>query len=211
MSGDVQVRFCERPGVRFPRATHLVMGFQDRADAEQMMVDLKERLAKFKLQLHKGKTRLIEFGRLPALRRKTRGEQRCETFAFLGFTHYCAIIRDGRFVVKRKTQSRRMSLKLKSVRRELRRQMHEPTALQHRWLLSVLRGHYAYYGLPSNHRAMSGFRLAVTRAWYGVLRRRSQRRLAWARFLQILDRYPLPGPTITRPHVPASLCRGLPS
>jgi RNA-directed DNA polymerase len=189
----IMVRYCD----------DFVMGFQYRADAEQMMADLKERLAKFKLQLHEGKTRLIEFGRLPALRRKVRGEQRCETFAFLGFTHYCAIIRDGR-LVKRKTQSRRMSLKLKAVRRELRRQMHEPTAIQHRWLLSVLRGHYAYYGLPSNHRALSGFRYAVTRAWCGVLRRRSQRRLAWKRFLQVLDRYPLPGPTITRPRVPVS-------
>ncbi len=145
---------------------------------------------------------------ISSLSARAQSEQRCETFAFLGFTHYCAIIRDGRFVVKRKTQSRRMSLKLKNVRRELRRQMHEPTALQHRWLLSVLRGHYAYYGLPSNHRAMSGFRSATMRAWYGALRRRSQRSLGWSRFLQILDRYPLPGPTITRPRVPASSCLG---
>src|SRR5262249_4140575 len=116
-------------------------------------------------------------------------------------------IRDGRFVLKRKTQSRRLSLKLKTVRRELRRQMHEPTALQHRWLLSVLRGHYAYYGLPSNHRSMSEFHRAMTRAWYGALRRRSQRRMGSTRFLEILDRYPLPGPTITRPRVPMS-CLG---
>jgi RNA-directed DNA polymerase len=194
----VMVRYCD----------DFVMGFQDRTDAEQMLADLNERLAKFKLQLHEGKTRLIEFGRLPALRRKARGERRCEVFAFLGFTHYCATTRDGRFVVKRKTEGRRLSRKLKSVRLELRRQMHTPTARQHRWLLSVLRGHYAYYGLPSNHKTMTGFRRAVMRAWFGALRRRSQRSLGWSRFLQILDRYPLPGPTITRPRTPASTCLG---
>jgi group II intron reverse transcriptase/maturase len=195
----IMVRYCD----------DFVMGFQDRVDAEEMLTDLKERLEKFNLQLHEGKTRLIEFGRLPSLRREQRGEQRCETFAFLGFTHYCARTRDGRFVLKRKTESRRLSRKLKAVRQELHWQMHSPTAVQHRWLLSVLRGHYAYYGLPSNHRAMNAFRRALMFAWFGVLHRRSQRSLGWPRYLQILDQYPLPGPTITRPRVTSSL--GLPS
>ena len=65
------------------------MGFEKTADARRMLVDLKNRLAKFGLALHEDKTRLIEFGRLPALRRQQRGERRPETFAFLGFTHYC--------------------------------------------------------------------------------------------------------------------------
>ena len=197
----VMVRYCD----------DFVMGFADRVDAEQMVVDLKERLAKFGLRLHEEKTRLIEFGRLPSLRRAARGEPRCETFAFLGFTHYCARTRDGRFVMKRKTESRRMCRKLKVVRQELRRQMHSPTAVQHRWLLGVLRGHYAYYGLSSNHAAMSTFRYAVVFAWYCVLRRRSQRSLGWTRFVRILDQHPLPNPTITRPHVPWQLSLGLPS
>jgi hypothetical protein len=66
------------------------MGFEKAADARRMLADLKDRLAKFGLALHADKTRLIEFGRLPALRRQQRGERRPETFAFLGFTHYCA-------------------------------------------------------------------------------------------------------------------------
>jgi len=197
----VMVRYCD----------DFVMGFEDRADAQQMMVDLKERLAKFGLQLHEEKTRLIEFGRLPSLRRTARGEPRCETFAFLGFTHYCARTRDGRFVMKRKTEGRRMSRKLATVRYELRRQMHEPTAVQHRWLVALLRGHYAYYGLPSNHAAMSAYRYAIIFAWFSVLRRRSQRSLGWMRFLRILDQHPLPNPTITRPHVPRQQSLGLPS
>ena len=79
------------------------MGFESQADPRRMLSDLKERLAGFGLALHEDKTRLIEFGRLPALARQRRGERRPETFAFLGFTHYCGWTRDGRFIVKHKT------------------------------------------------------------------------------------------------------------
>lgn len=80
-------------------ADDFVMGFQYESDARRLLADLKERLAKFRLALHEDKTRLIEFGRLPSLRRAKRGERRCTTFAFLGFVHYCSWTRDGRFVV----------------------------------------------------------------------------------------------------------------
>ena len=88
MSGDVHVQFCERPGVRFPRATHLVVGCQRKEDAKQFLRDLKERLGQFALDLHPDKTRLIEFGRFAMVDRRARGERRPETFDFLGFTHY---------------------------------------------------------------------------------------------------------------------------
>ena len=93
-------------------ADDFVMGFESAADARQMLADLKERLVKFGLTLHEDKTRLIEFGRLPAMARQQRGERRPETFAFLGFTHYCGWTRDGRFIVKHKTQSQRLTRKL---------------------------------------------------------------------------------------------------
>jgi hypothetical protein len=96
-------------------ADDFVMGFESGADARQMLVDLKDRLAKFGLSLHEDKTRLIEFGRLPALARRQRGERHPETFAFLGFTHYCGWTRDGRFIVKHKTQSKRLTRKLKAL------------------------------------------------------------------------------------------------
>src|SRR5450759_3281769 len=83
------------------------MGFQYADDARRMRADLGERMAKFGLKLHEEKTRLIEFGRLPTLDHARRGEPRPKTFAFLGFTHYCGRTRDGRFVVKRKTHSKR--------------------------------------------------------------------------------------------------------
>jgi RNA-directed DNA polymerase len=125
-------------------ADDFVMGFESAADARQMLDDLKERLARFRLTLHEDKTRLIEFGRLPAWARRQRDKRRPDTFAFLGFTHYCGWTRDGRFIVKRKTQSKRLTRKLKALRQEAWRHMHSPLAQQHRWLSSVLRGHYGY-------------------------------------------------------------------
>jgi len=176
--------------VRF--ADDFVMGFQYRDDAERLRVALERRLWEFSLELHPEKTRLIEFGRLPALRSKRLGQRRPSTFAFLGFTHYCGWTRDGRFVCKRKTQSKRLSRKLREVKAEARRRMHRPVAEQHRWLSSVLQGHYRYYGLPGNSKALASFRNQVSRIWFRSLRKRSQRGLTWPAYNEILRRLPLP-------------------
>jgi group II intron reverse transcriptase/maturase len=178
-------------------ADDFVMGFQCEDDARKMRIALEERLTKFSLALHPDKTRLIEFGRLPMLRRAQRGERRPATFAFLGFTHYCARSRDGRFVCKRRTQGSRMSSKLQNLRVEARSRMHAPVPEQHRWLCSVLRGHDAYYGLPSNHHALVSFHDEVRRIWFRALSRRSQRSLTWADFNALTVRLPLPEPRIT--------------
>ena len=178
-------------------ADDFVMGFEYEGDGRRMWAALGERLAKFGLTLHEGKTRLIEFGKSVSERRERRGEGRCETFAFLGFTHYCGRSREGRFVVKRKTQSRRLTGKLKEVRANARLRMHAPIRDQHRWLTRVLRGHYAYYGLPSNFPALQTFYNQIQRIWYRVLRKRSRKhRLTWERFATLLECFPLPRPRI---------------
>jgi RNA-directed DNA polymerase len=177
-------------------ADDAVMGFQYADDARNMFAALRARLGKFSLSLHEDKTRLIEFGRLPALERVKRGQRRPATFAFLGFTHYCGWTRDGRFVVKRKTQSSRLSAKLTALREEARRRMHAPVISQHQWLGQVLRGHYAYFGLPSNFRSLDTFFREVRRLWFRVLRRRSQRRMTWPRYVQLLECLPLPSPRL---------------
>jgi hypothetical protein len=64
---------------------------------------------------------------------------------------------------------------------EARRRMHTPIVLQHRWLCSVLRGHFAYFGLPSNFDRINAFYQETRRLWYRALNRRSQRRLSWER------------------------------
>jgi RNA-directed DNA polymerase len=183
------VRYCD----------DFVMGFQYEADAREMLVQLKERLAKFKLTLHEQKTRLIEFGKLVSELRRKRGAERCETFKFLGFTHYCAWSRDGRFVVMRRTDHKRLTRKLKELRVEARRRMHTPIVLQYQWLCSVLRGHFAYFGLPSNFDRLNAFYRETCGLWYRALNRRSQRRFPWECYLRLLERFPLPTPHITHP------------
>jgi RNA-directed DNA polymerase len=189
------VRYCD----------DFVMGFQYEADARQMLVHLKGHQAKFKLTLHEQKIRLIEFGKLVSELRKKHSAARCETFKFLGFTHYCAWSRDGRFVVKRRTDSKRFTRKLKELRVEARRRMHTPIVLQHRWRYSVLRGHFAYFGLPSNFDRINAFYQEIRRVWYRALNRRSQRRLSWERYVGLLVRLTLPTPYIAHPR-PVAAC-----
>src|SRR6266516_6730278 len=131
-------------------ADDVLLGFQHRSDAERFQRDLAERLATFRLGLNAEKTRLIRFGRFAARQREERGLGRPETFPFLGFTHYCTPTKDGRFLVLRKTISKRMAAKLREVRTLLMRRRHWPLEAQGRWLASVVRGHLAYYAVPGN-------------------------------------------------------------
>jgi len=176
-------------------ADDFVMGFQYKADAERMHEDLRERLSKCGLRLHEDKTRLIEFGRFARERHARRGDGKPETFDFLGFTHYCSETRTGRYMVKRKTQAKRMRRKLAEVRTELRARMHTPIGEQHSWLRGVLRGHYEYYDVPCNSRWLDAFREAVQRHWFRSLRRRERKRgFTWRKFKELLNHFPLPKP-----------------
>ena len=183
--------------VRF--ADDFVMGFEEYQDACRFLHDLRERFAKFGLELHPGKTRLIEFGRFAAANRQKRGAGKPETFDFLGFTHICAKMRDGRFWVRRITVSKRMRAKLAQVKDQLRQRMHQPVPEQGRWLGSVVRGHCAYYAVPGNRKAVAAFRTQVTRHWHAALRRRSQRsRLDWKRMNRLANRW-LPPARVVHP------------
>ena len=151
-------------------------GFERHGDAARFLADLHQRLAKFGLELHRDKTRLIEFGRFAARNRARRGiKLRPETFEFLGFTHQCATDRRGRFKLRRVTSKKRLRRKLQAVKTELRYRRHDPIPEQGRWLKSVLAGHYRYYGVPDNINALQAFRDQVQRHWHRTLRRRSQR------------------------------------
>ena len=174
--------------VRF--ADDIIIGFEYEEDARRFRADLCERLAKFGLELHPDKTRLIEFGRHAARNRGSRGLGKPETFDFLGFTHICAKSKNGRFWLKRITIAKRMRAKLREVNDQLKRRMHLPIPVQGRWLKSVVQGHFAYYAVPGNTDAVSAFRDQVTRHWLKALRRRSQRtRLTWARMGPIAKRW----------------------
>ena len=181
-------------------ADDLVMGFQHRTDAERFLKEFRERLAKFGLELHPEKTRLLEFGRFAAMDRRKRGEKKPETFTFLGFTHQCGTSPRGLFVVWRETANKRMVAKLKQIKQTLRRRMHEPLDQLGTWLRSVSQGFYQYHAVPGNLRAMSTFRHRLRRLWRSTLRHRSQRpNVSWERIGPLFDRW-LPPPRTLHPY-----------
>ena len=103
-------------------ADDLVVGFQSRTEAERFLKEFRERLAKFGLELHAEKTRLIEFGRFAVENRNRRGVGKPETFTFLGFTHYCGKLRkDGAFIIWRETAKKRLVAKIQAIKTELKR------------------------------------------------------------------------------------------
>jgi group II intron reverse transcriptase/maturase len=181
-------------------ADDVVLGFEHQEEAERFLREVRERLAKFGLELHPEKTRLIEFGRFAARDRKQRGEGKPETFDFLGFTHICGKNgKTGYFIVQRKTVKQRMREKLQALKAELRRQMHDPPALTGNWLKSVVHGYYQYHAIPGNLRSLSLFRARLTRLWRNVLRRRSQtRQPSWHRLRNLFARW-VPHPCLIHP------------
>jgi group II intron reverse transcriptase/maturase len=184
--------------VRF--ADDFIVGFQHRAEAERFLAELRARFAKFKLELHPEKTRLLEFGPYAAENRRRAGLGKPETFTFLGFTHICGKKRNGRFTVLRQTQRKRLRAKLSEVKAELRRRWHVPVPKVGAWLRSVILGHLQYYGVPMNGSALFTFCFQVGRFWYRALARRSQTgRLTWERMRRLIQRW-LPPPRITHPY-----------
>ncbi len=169
-------------------ADDAVLGFQHREDAELFLKQLQGRVRKFGLELHPDKTRLIEFGRYAAERRKKRGEGKPETFNFLGFTHLCGRSREkGYFTVHRKTIGKRMAAKLTDLGQQLRRRMHARIGDTTEWLISVVRGYFQYHAVPGNEKRLKAFRNDVLRLWLRQLRRRSQRsRWTWKAFQERL-------------------------
>ncbi len=145
--------------------------------------------------------RLIEFGRFAARDRKERGEGKPETFTFLGFTHYCGQRhKSGTFTVGRITAKKRMVAKLKAIKVELQRRMHDRMAEVGTWLRKVVLGYYQYHAVPGNTTQLRIFKLRVCRLWQSVLVRRSQRaQMRWERFTPVLNRW-IPPPRVLHPY-----------
>src|SRR6266513_1881134 len=180
-------------------ADDLVAGFEHEDDARRFLDAMRTRFEAFALALHPEKTRLIEFGRQAAVDRQKRCVGRPETFAFLGFTFICGKSRRGAFQLQRKTRRDRMRAKLREIKEQLQRRMHEPIPEQGRWLKQVVSGFFAYHAVPTNSRALSAFRHYVTDRWRRTLRRRSQKDgMTWERIAKIADAW-LPQPRILHP------------
>ena len=181
-------------------ADDAVLGFEWKSDAEKLRADLEMRLGKFGLSLHPEKTRLIEFGRFAAINRQRNGQGRPETFQFLGFTHIAGRTAKGRFTVTRFTARKRLIAKLKAVKLELLRRHNATVTELGQYLRSVLLGHYRYYGVPFNFKALKVFRTNLGRLWKAILERRSERtRVTWERMNRLFEQW-LPQPITYHPY-----------
>lgn len=181
-------------------ADDVVMAFQEERDARLMRDALAERLGRFGLELHPKKTRRFRFGRYAWEKCERDGLGKPETFDFLGFTHICSRDRRGWFRLIRRTSRKKRQAKLVELRQELRRRRHEPLGETQKWLNSVLRGHFNYYGVPGNERGLWTVWMHIQHAWYRQLERRSQRaKLSVSDKHNIERRFPLLRPRITHP------------
>ena len=187
-------------------ADDIVLGFEHRDDAERFLEELGQRFAKFNLELHPEKTRLIEFGRFAADNRKRRRQGKPETFDFLGFTHICGKTRKGTFQVLRQPIRKRQHQKLKDIKLELRRRLHHSVPETGAWLRAVLLGYYNYFAVPDNHRPLWSFRNEVKKLWRAALRRRSHKTdMTWERMKRLARQW-LPFHYVRHPYPEVRLC-----
>jgi RNA-directed DNA polymerase len=185
-------------------ADDFILCFQYREDAEKVQEVLTKRFAKYGLTLHPEKTRLIEFGREALARSEAEGGKKPKTFDFLGFTHVCARSRRGKFTIHVRTMKKRLRRSLKAISSWCKRHLHDPVVEQWKALNAKLRGHYQYYGRSTNFRSLRSFYRTVLRVWRWWLNRRTRgKTVNWSVFGQILRRFPLLLPRITRPWCPA--------
>lgn len=179
-------------------ADDFIMCFQYHEDAERVLRVLHKRFARYGLSLHPEKTRLMEFGRFAAANARRRGEGKPATFDFLGLTHVCARSRRGRFTVHVRTRRKKLGQALKETSAWCRRHRHDPVEAQCRMLNAKLRGHYQYFGRPTNYRSLWQFYRGVRRVWRKWLNRRTRgKTLPWGVYQDLLDRHPLLRPRIT--------------
>ncbi len=180
-------------------ADDFVIGFESKVDAERVLAVLVKRFAKYGLELHPDKTRLVAFGRPPKDKNSSGvGPGKPETFDFLGFTHYWGRSRNGNTVIKKKTAKQRLARSIRQLYEWCRLHRHDPIKEQWKTLCSKLIGHYGYYGVTSNYRSTNKVLRATQRSWHKWLGRRNQRGMTWERFKRLLKTYPLPPPRALR-------------
>lgn len=186
----------------FRYADDAVFLFSNEADAQRVLEVLPKRFGKYGLTLHPEKTRLIAFRRPDrcSLKDDPKGPG---TFDLLGFTHFWARSRAGKWIVKRKTAKDRLRRALKRIMDWCREHRHDEVRAQQEVLGRKLRGHFGYYGIIGNFKAIARFYTETKAAWRKWLNRRSQRAsMPWERMSRLLERYPLPPPRLAHPFLP---------
>jgi RNA-directed DNA polymerase len=188
--------------VRF--ADDAVMAFDNIVDAKRVLAVLDKRFARYGLTLHIDKTRLVDFRP-----QKTEGTLRPETagttFDFLGLTHVWGRSRNGKNMVRQVTAKSRFARAVAAVNNWCRHHRHWFICDQHRHLSTLMRGHFAYYGVGGNSRRLRWFANKVARIWRRWLSRRDREHVfSWTRFNEMLTRHPLPSPKIFHRYAVAS-------
>jgi group II intron reverse transcriptase/maturase len=166
-------------------------------DAERIERELHTRFNKYGMQLHPTKSRKISFGRFEQ-ENAHKQNRRANTFDFLGFTHYCAKSRVGRFKVGRKTSRKKFAAKCREMNSWLKATRNQvKTKDWWKILVAKLRGHYNYYGVSENYVGIVRFYRVTVKAVRKWMNRRSQKKkMSWSRYYQYLEHYPLPKPFI---------------
>jgi len=174
MSGDVQVRFCERLGVQFPRATHLVV----LADAHprqrwlRTAVEkrLREELAKLQVAVNEEKSRRVDL---------TQGE----SFGFLGFEFRRIRSRRGRWMPLRTPRAKKRTALLQTLKEVFRSHQSRPVGEVIARINPILRGWVQYFALGHSSRCFWYIRDWVEKKIRRHLARARQRRgLGWKRW-----------------------------
>ena len=188
---EVKVRKASRGMAEMVRyADDCVCCFQYEEDARKFYEALKERLARFGLELSEDKSQIIKFGRFAG--------NDAGTFDFLGFTIVSGKSRSGKFTVKYRTSEKKLKAKRAKVKKWILQNMHTPIGELIKKLNVKLRGHYNYYGLSHNFKKMNGFYCYVKRTLFKTLNRRGgKRKMNWERFGRLLEHNPLLPPKIT--------------
>ncbi|KKP25016.1 MAG: reverse transcriptase [candidate division TM6 bacterium GW2011_GWF2_30_66] len=143
--GYVQlIRYCD----------DFVVVCESEHDANDFLTQLKNRFAKFNLEVSPEKTQILKFGRAAWKRSKQTGEK-VKTFDFLGFTHYCTKSRKGWFIMAHKTAKDGLASKLKDFNGWLidNRNM-LPLDVLWKHARIKLMGHFNYFGINGNMRSL---------------------------------------------------------
>jgi RNA-directed DNA polymerase len=181
--------------VRFADDFVAIFAYKD--DAERVLRVLGKRMGKYGLQLHPGKTQLVDFRTKKKPIRPSGETALATTFQFLGFLHVWGKSRKGNAVVWQQTAKDRIARALKAINEKCRRMRHEPLSEQHRQLSQMLKGHMAYFGISGNFQRIAGLIRRARRQWrFWLSRRSSASRVTWDAYERIVQRFPLPRPRI---------------
>jgi group II intron reverse transcriptase/maturase len=173
-------------------ADDFIVCFENENEARVFGDDLRRRLNKFGLTISEEKSKIIEFGRCACAKAGKYG-RKCETFDFLGFTHFCDKSRWGNFKLGRKTSRKKFKQKINVMSLWLLKEWWRMLSLK-------LLGHYRYYGMSGNYRWMQNFYQQVVKLAFKWVNRRSQRKsYNWDQFRRFLLFNPLPKPKIYHP------------